>query len=178
MTHCLPLLLILMLVAPAPALELIDETLTISPGHYETLFFAFAEETAFIHCSYEGNLNKPQQVVLVPEHHLSAFLAGEEVSAQRCGFGQPAAFQVRQGHYAIVVDNRTGSTPLTVHLKLTVQFVKHGGQFVVLPSSKRWLVILGGFLVAVLLGLVWGSLARQALSYAPQRTRLWPPWPG
>ena len=153
--------LILLLLAAATRVELVDEVYTIPAAEWRYVQVDLKQTPVGVNCDFQ---------VLTPGAQVRAALLSradrERLRADQAhGFlaatppesaGRLRYRLLRAGEYAVVVDNRAARTPVRVHLRISLDFAGRPAQGVGTLSPRRQLaVILISF--AVFFGIVTWS---------------------
>ena len=159
-------LLILLLLASAARVDLVDEAYVIPPAEWRYVNVALKQTPVAVNCSFEAKGSPADVRVALLSHADLERLRNEDahgfLAATRPGASGTFSFPLHTpGDYAVVVDNRAQHTPVRVHLRVSLDFAGQGQPGVsYLPRGKRLLVILISF--AVFFGIVTWS-ARKLL---------------
>jgi hypothetical protein len=157
-------LALLLLVAPSTSVVLVDESYQIPANEWRYVEVSLQQQPALISADYRAeDGGKDVRVALLRREDLER-LRNERahgwLAETEAGPTGRLRFRVRDpGEYAIVVDNRGGDGPASVHLKVSLDFGSgHGPEVTMLSPRRRLAVILISF--AVFFGIVTWSARR------------------
>jgi hypothetical protein len=154
-------LLILLLLAGATRVELVDEVYTIPASEWRYVQVNLKQTPVSVNCEFEVSTPGARVRAALLSHADLEPLRDEQAHGFLTATPPESAgrFQYRldrAGDYAVVVDNRGAKTPVRVHLRVSLDFA--GGPVPgvgTLPPQRRLAVILISF--AVFFGIVTWS---------------------
>ncbi|HZT30524.1 MAG TPA: hypothetical protein VFA33_11600 [Bryobacteraceae bacterium] len=144
---------LLLLLAAAPRVELVDEVFEIPAAEWRYFEISLKQQPVTVGCDYEVQSRGAQvRVALLTRADMIRMRQGDLYGVvASTGFGSTgsARFPVHlPGQYALIVDNRAPAPrPAKVHLRVYLDFSRAMPQIGTLPPRRQLAVILISFVV-------------------------------
>ena len=157
-------LALFLLTASSTSVALVDELYEIPADEWRYVEVSLQQQPALVSADYSADAGvKDVRVALLLREDLARLRSGRAdswLAVTEAGPSGGLRYRVREpGEYAIVVDNRGGERPASVHLKVSLDFGQGRGPDVTTLSPRRQLsVILISF--AAFFGVVTWSARR------------------
>jgi hypothetical protein len=162
----------LLLLAASTRVDLVDEVYRIPRGEWKYVELDLHQQPATVSATYELQSGSgPVRLALMTREDLQHFRNDADHGVLVVTPpGKSGAFNYRvrrPGEYVIVVDNRAGTQPAAVHLKINLDFARRGPDVTQLPPQRQLTVVVISF--AVFLGIVTYSARRLLKVFGPGR---------
>jgi hypothetical protein len=149
----------ILLLAASSRVELVNQDYRIAAADWQWVPVGLKQQPGMISAHFEvQSASGPVRLVLMPRAALEDMPHGSLAQTPTARSGYLVHYIEEEGDYALVVDNRQGTTPADVHLSVWIDFTQLRTHVETLPPRRQLTVVLLSF--AAFFGIVTWSARR------------------